>query len=60
MDPAVIPLEVRLEMLKVPPALVINRACPPVLASKNNTNPPELVMMVALSAMLALKNSVSP
>ena len=59
MEPVVIP-EFNIEMSKIPPALVMNRALPPVLVSKNSVNPPVLVMIVALPAVLAPKNCVPP
>ena len=50
---------VRPDMSNVPPELVMKRALPPVLASKNEMLPPLFVVMVALPAVVAeLKETV--
>jgi hypothetical protein len=43
-------------MSTAPPLLVTSRAKPPVLLSRKKVAPPLFVMMVALSAVLALVN----
>ena len=47
-------------MSNTPSALVMNRALPPVLASRKNTPPPALVVMVASPAVLFWRNWVEP
>jgi|HubBroStandDraft_2_1064218.scaffolds.fasta_scaffold1255102_2 hypothetical protein len=59
MEPTVIPVEVSCEISKMPPTLVMKRAWPPVLVSKNCVNPPE-VLMVALPAVLLPWKDVEP
>ena len=46
------PADVSPDMSKVPPALVMKRALPPVLVSKKKTLPPLLVVMVAVPAVV--------
>ena len=58
-EPVILPEE-RPEMSSVPPALVIKRAWPPVLVSKNAVSPPKLLVMVALPAVLVLSKNVNP
>ncbi|MBV9630169.1 MAG: hypothetical protein JO230_18900 [Xanthobacteraceae bacterium] len=56
-DPAVVPPPLRAEMSKLPPALVMKRAFPPEELSWNVVTAPLFVVIVALPAVLVLKNS---
>jgi hypothetical protein len=51
-EPAVMPAEVSADISKLPPALVMKRALPPVLVSRKLTVAPLLVVTVALPAVL--------
>ena len=51
------PLADRPEMSTVPPASVTTCAWPPVAFSRKPRKPPELVVRVAVPALLLLKNS---
>ena len=53
-EPAVIPPADKADMSNTPPPLAMKRAFPPVALSVKPVIPPELVIMVALAAVLEL------
>jgi putative ABC transport system substrate-binding protein len=59
-EPAVVPPLVSCEMSKLPPALVMKRAFPPLAVSWNWTTPPAFVVIVALAAVLLFRKKSLP
>lgn len=55
-----VPELVRPEISTAPPALVMNRALPPLLVSRNCRTLPALLVMVALPAVLVSEKAMVP